>query len=164
LTASSSDPKECQPFVGTKATRDRIAKRMNEVIDILDAVGLNKPNIAILSDEFLEEVRNMKQRNLAVELLNRLLKGKIKTFSRRNLVQSRKFSELLENAIRKYQNRAIETTQVILELIELAKEINAAHKRGENTVLTEDELAFYDALAENESAKEVLSPSLLCFL
>lgn len=72
----------------------------NEVIDVLDAVGLNKPNIAILSDEFLEEVRNMKQRNLAVELLNRLLKGKIKSFSRRNLIQSKKFSELLENAIK----------------------------------------------------------------
>jgi type I restriction enzyme R subunit len=83
----------------------------------------------------------MKQRNLAVELLNRLLKGKIKTFSRRNLVQSRKFLELLENAIRKYQNRTIETTQIILELIRLAKEINEAHKRGENTVLSEDELA-----------------------
>jgi len=133
----------------------------NEVIDILDAVGLNKPNIAILSDEFLEEVRNMKQRNLAVELLNRLLKGKIKTFSKRNLVQSRKFSELLENAIRKYQNRTIETTQVILELIQLAKEINEAHKRGENTGLTEDELAFYDALAENESAKEVMGDDIL---
>ncbi len=133
----------------------------NEVIDVLDAVGLNKPNIAILSDEFLEEVRNMKQRNLAVELLKRLLKGKIKTFSKRNLVQSRKFSELLENAIRKYQNRTIETTQVILELIQLAKEINEAHKRGENTGLTEDELAFYDALAENESAKEVMGDDIL---
>ena len=133
----------------------------NEVIDVLDAVGLNKPNIAILSDEFLEEVRNMKQRNLAVELLNRLLKGKIKTFSKRNLVQSRKFSELLENAIRKYQNRTIETTQVILELIQLAKEINEAYKRGENTGLTEDELAFYDALAENESAKEVMGDDIL---
>jgi type I restriction enzyme R subunit len=133
----------------------------NEVIDVLDAVGLNKPNIAILSDEFLEEVRNMNQRNLAVELLNRLLKGKIKAFSRRNLVQSRKFSELLENAIRKYQNRTIETTQIILELIQLAKEINEAHKRGENTGLTEDELAFYDALAENESAKEVMGDDIL---
>ena len=131
------------------------------MIDVLDAVGLNKPNIAILSDEFLEEVRNMKQRNLAVELLNRLLKGKIKTFSRRNLVQSRKFSELLENAIRKYQNRTIETTQFILELIQLAKEINEAHKRGEKTGLTEDELAFYDALAENESAKEIMGDDIL---
>ncbi|NLL51114.1 MAG: type I restriction endonuclease subunit R [Peptococcaceae bacterium] len=133
----------------------------NEVIDVLDAVGLNKPNIAILSDDFLEEVRNMKQRNLAVELLNRLLKGKVKTFSKRNLIQSRKFSELLENAIRKYQNRTIETTQVIMELIQLAKEINEAHKRGEKTGLTEDELAFYDALAENESAKELMGDEIL---
>jgi type I restriction enzyme R subunit len=133
----------------------------DEVIDILGSVGLSKPNIAILSDEFLEEVRNMKQKNLAVELLNRLLKGSIKTFSRRNLVQSKKFSELLEAAIRKYQNRAIETTQVIMELIELAKKISEAEKRGESTGLTPDELAFYDALAENESAREVMGDEIL---
>lgn len=133
----------------------------NEVIDILSSVGLSKPNIAILSDEFLEEVKNMKQKNLAVELLNRLLKGNIKTFSRRNLVQSKKFSELLEASIRKYQNRAIETTQVIMELIELAKKIREAEKRGEKTGLTPDELAFYDALAENESAREVMGDEIL---
>jgi len=133
----------------------------NEVIDILGAVGLSKPNIAILSEEFLEEVKGMKQKNLAVELLNRLLKGNIKTFSRRNLVQSKKFSELLEAAIRKYQNRAIETTQIIMELIELAKQINEAEKRGESTGLTADELAFYDALAENESARDVMGDEIL---
>jgi len=133
----------------------------NEVIDILGSVGLSKPNIAILSDEFLEEVKGMKQKNLAVELLNRLLKGNIKTFSKRNLVQSKKFSELLEAAIRKYQNRAIETTQVIMELIELAKKITEAEKRGESTGLTPDELAFYDALAENESAREVMGDEIL---
>lgn len=133
----------------------------NEVIDILDSVGLSKPNIAILSEEFLEEIKGMKQKNLAVELLNRLLKGSIKTFSRRNLVQSKKFSELLEAAIRKYQNRAIETTQVIMELIELAKQINEAEKRGESTGLTPDELAFYDALADNESAKEIMGEDIL---
>jgi len=133
----------------------------NEVIDILGAVGLSKPNIAILSDEFLEEVKGIKQKNLAVELLNRLLKGSIKTFSRRNLVQSKKFSELLENAIKKYQNRAIETTQVIMELIELAKEISKAAKRGESSGLTPDELAFYDALADNESAKEIMGEEIL---
>jgi len=133
----------------------------NEVIDILGAVGLSKPNIAILSEEFLEEVRGMKQKNLAVELLNRLLKGNIRTFSRRNLVQSKKFSELLEAAIRKYQNRAIETTQIIMELIELAKQINEAEKRGENSGLTSDELAFYDALAENESARDVMGDEIL---
>lgn len=133
----------------------------NEVVDILGSVGLSKPNIAILSDEFLEEVKGMKQKNLAVELLNRLLKGNIKTFSRRNLVQSKKFSELLEASIRKYQNRAIETTQVIMELIELARRINEAEKRGESTGLTPDELAFYDALAENESAREVMGDEIL---
>ncbi|MDD2371632.1 MAG: type I restriction endonuclease subunit R [Firmicutes bacterium] len=133
----------------------------NEVIDILSSVGLSKPNIAILSDEFLEEVKGMKQKNLAVELLNRLLKGSIRSFSRRNLVQSKKFSELLEAAIRKYQNRAIETTQVIMELIELAKKISEAEKRGENTGLTSDELAFYDALADNESAREIMGDEIL---
>lgn len=133
----------------------------NQVIDILESVGLSKPNIAILSDEFLEEVKGMKQKNLAVELLNRLLKGNIKTFSKRNLVQSKKFSELLEASIRKYQNRAIETTTIIIELIELAKKINEAEKRGERTGLTPDELAFYDALAENESAREVMGDEIL---
>ncbi|MNP33120.1 hypothetical protein D3C76_1263390 [compost metagenome] len=103
----------------------------------------------------------MKQKNLAVELLNRLLKGNIKTFSKRNLVQSKKFSELLEVAIRKYQNRAIETTQVIMELIELAKEITEAEKRGMATGLTEDELAFYDALSDNESARELMGEEIL---
>ena len=94
-------------------------------------------------------------------MLNRLLKGNIRTFSRRNLVQSKKFSELLEAAIRKYQNRAIETTQIIMELIELAKQINEAEKRGENSGLTSDELAFYDALAENESARDVMGDEIL---
>lgn len=133
----------------------------NEVVDILQSVGLSKPNIAILSDEFLEEVKGMKQKNLAVELLNRLIKGNIKVFSKRNLVQSKKFSELLEVAIRKYQNRAIETTQVIMELIELAKRISEAEKRGERTGLTPDELAFYDALADNESAREIMGEEIL---
>ncbi len=133
----------------------------NEVIDIFSAVGLNKPDISILSDEFLEEIKGMKQRNLAVELLNRLLLDKVRMFSKRNLVQSKKFSELLENSIRKYQNRTIETTQVIMELIELAKEINESQKRGESTGLTPDELAFYDALAENDSAKELMGDEIL---
>jgi len=133
----------------------------NEVVDILASVGLNKPNIAILSDEFLEEIKGMKQKNLAVELLDRLLKGNIKSFSKRNLVQSKKFSELLEASIRKYQNRTIETTQVIMELIELAKEITEAEKRGESTGLTSDELAFYDALADNESAYEIMGEDIL---
>ena len=103
----------------------------------------------------------MKQKNLAVELLNRLLQGSIKTFSRHNLVQSKKFSELLDAAIRKYQNRAIETTQVIMELIELARQISEAEKRVESKGLTPDELAFYDALADNESAREIMGEDIL---
>ena len=133
----------------------------NEVVDILGSVGLNKPNMAILSDAFLEEVKGMKQKNLAVELLNRLLKGSIRSFSRSNLVQSKKFSELLEASIRKYQNRTIETTQVIIELIELAKKITEAEKHGESTGLTPDELAFYDALSDNESAREIMGEDIL---
>ena len=132
-----------------------------EVVDILGEVGLKKPNIAILSDEFLDEVKGLEHKNLAVELLNRLLKGKVKAISRKNLIQSKKFSEMLENTLLKYQNRAIETTQVILELIKLAKEMNKAHKRGEETGLKDDEVAFYDALADNETAKEVLGDDIL---
>ncbi|GIP61317.1 type I restriction endonuclease subunit R [Paenibacillus woosongensis] len=133
----------------------------DEVVDILEAVGLQKPNIAILSDEFLEHVRGLKQKNLAVELLRRLLQGKVKAVSRTSIVQSKKFSEMLEEAIRKYNNRTIETTQVIEELIQMAKEMNAAVKRGEDLGLIKEELAFYDALASNESAKELMGDLML---
>ena len=132
-----------------------------EVIDIFSAVGLDKPNIALLSDEFLEEVRGLPQKNLAVELLKRLLAGKVKSVARNNLMQSKKFSELLENAIKKYQNRAIETTQVIMELIELAKQMNEMHKRGEETGLSTDELAFYDALGSNDAAVMIMGDDIL---
>lgn len=133
----------------------------DEVVDILQSVGLSKPDISILSDEFLEEVRNLNQKNLAVELLNRLLAGKIKSFARRNLVNSKKFSEMLSATLIKYQNRAIETTIVIQELIALAKQISEAQLRGQAFGLSEDELAFYDALADNESAQEVMSTDIL---
>jgi type I restriction enzyme R subunit len=133
----------------------------DEVVDILEAIGLQKPNIAILSDEFLEHVRGLKQKNLAVELLRRLLQGKVKAVSRTSVVQSKKFSEMLEEAIRKYNNRTIETTQVIEELIQMAKEMNAAVKRGEDLGLIKEELAFYDALASNESAKELMGDLML---
>jgi len=132
-----------------------------EVVDILQSVDLSKPDISILSDEFLEEVRNLSQKNLAVELLNRLLAGKIKSFARRNLVNSKKFSEMLSETLIKYQNRAIETTIVIQELIALAKQISESQLRGQAIGLSEDELAFYDALADNESAKEVMSTDIL---
>jgi type I restriction enzyme R subunit len=133
----------------------------DEVIDIFAAAGLKKPDISILSDEFLAEVRGMPQRNLAVELLQKLLCGEIKTRRQRNVVQARSFAELLEQAIRKYQNRAIETAQVIEELIQLAKDMRAAEARGEELGLTADELAFYDALETNDSAVKVLGDETL---
>ncbi len=132
-----------------------------EVVDIFAAAGLKKPDISILSDEFLAEIQAMPQRNLAVELLQKLLKGEIKTRSRRNVVQARKFSDLIEASLRRYQNRAIETAQVIEELIGLAKNLNEALKRGERLGLTEDELAFYDALEVNDSAVQVLGDASL---
>jgi type I restriction enzyme R subunit len=134
----------------------------DEVIDIFAAAGLKKPDISILSDEFLAEVRGMPQRNLAVELLRKLLAGEIKSRSRRNVVQARSFADLLEQSLRRYQNRAIETAQVIEELIALAADMRAANARGVELGLTEDELAFYDALETNDSAVKVLGePELL---
>jgi type I restriction enzyme R subunit len=131
------------------------------VIDIFAAAGLKKPDIGILSEEFLAEVRGMPHRNLAVELLRKLLAGEIKTRSRKNLVQGRSFSEMLENAIKKYQNRAIEAAQVIEELIAIAKEMREAERRGERLGLTQDEVAFYDALEVNDSAVKVLGEPTL---
>jgi type I restriction enzyme R subunit len=122
---------------------------------------LRKPDISILSDEFLAEVRNMPRRNLAVELLQKLLRGEIRTRSRRNVVQARSFREMLERSIRQYQNRAIETAQVIEELIQLAKDLKAADERGERLGLNKDELAFYDALADNSSATQVMGDDQL---
>ncbi|MDD2883575.1 MAG: DUF3387 domain-containing protein [Dechloromonas sp.] len=132
-----------------------------EVGDIFDAVGLDKPNIGILDDAFLAEVKNLPERNLAVELLERLLEGEIKSRFAGNLVQRKKFSELLTNVIKRYQNRAIETAQVIEELIEMAHKFRAATQRGEQLGLTEDEVLFYDALADNESAVLELSDDTL---
>ena len=132
-----------------------------DVVDVFDAVGLDKPNIGILDDEFLAEVKNLPERNLAVELLERLLEGEIKSRFAGNLVQEKKFSELLTNVIKRYQNRAIETAQVIEELIEMAKKFRAAAHRGEALGLTEDEVRFYDALADNESAVRELSDETL---
>ena len=145
------------------AIRQIISKAVvsDEVVDIFAAAGLRKPDISILSDEFLADIRGMPQRNLAVELLQKLLKGEIRTRGRRNVVQARSFAELLDQAVRKYQNRAIETAQVIEELIALAKEMQAAARRGEELGLTDDELAFYDALETNDSAVQVLGDDTL---
>jgi len=132
-----------------------------EVLDIFAAAGLEKPDISILSDEFLAEVRALPQKNLAVETLKKLMQDEIRVRLRKNVVQSRAFSEMLEEALRKYHNRAIAAAQVIEELIAIAKEMRAAQRRGEKLGLTEDEAAFYDALAANESAVEVLGDETL---
>jgi type I restriction enzyme R subunit len=131
------------------------------VVDIFAAAGLRKPDISILSDGFLAEVRGMPQRNLAVELLRKLLSGEIRTRRRKNVVLARSFAELLEQTIRRYQNRAIEAAQVIEELIGLAKDMRAANARGEKLGLSEEELAFYDALEVNDSAVKVLGEPTL---
>jgi type I restriction enzyme R subunit len=131
------------------------------VVDIFAAAGLEKPDISILSDEFLAEVRGMPQRNLAVELLQKLLKGELSLRRRKNVVQARSFAEMLEQTLRRYQNRAIEAAQVIEELIRLAKDMREANARGEQLGLTEDELAFYDALETNDSAVKVLGDETL---
>ncbi len=122
------------------------------VIDLFAAAGLKKPDISILSDDFLAEVRDMPHKNLAVEMLRKLLADEIKLRSKKNVVQSRSFAEMLEKAVRAYQNRAVETAQVIEELIQLAKDMKAAQARGENLGLTDDEVAFYDALETSDSA------------
>ncbi len=131
------------------------------VMDIFAAAGLAKPDISILSNEFLAEVRGMPQKNLAVDLLQKLLSGEVRKRWRKNVVQARSFADLLEQTIRRYQNRAIEAAQVIEELIELAKDMREANARGEALGLSEDELAFYDALETNDSAVKVLGDETL---
>ncbi|RIH85260.1 Type-1 restriction enzyme R protein [Calidithermus terrae] len=131
------------------------------VIDIFAAAGLQKPDISILSEGFLAEVRELRHKNLAVELLQRLLNDEIKLRSRKNLLESHRFSEKLQLALVKYQNRAIETAQVIEELIALAREMREARDRGHKLGLSEEELAFYDALETNDSAVQVLGDDTL---
>ena len=131
------------------------------VIDIFSAAGLEKPDISVLSDEFLAEVRDMPQRNLAVELLQKLLKGELAVRRRKNVVQARSFAEMLEHTLRRYQNRAVEAAQVIEELIQLAQELREASARGDKLGLSEDEVAFYDALETNDSAVQVLGDETL---
>jgi type I restriction enzyme R subunit len=131
------------------------------VVDLFAAAGLKKPDISILSDEFLADVRGLPQKNLAVEVLRKLLEGEVKSRRRTNLVQARSFAELLEQAIRRYQNRAVEAAQVIEELIALARQMREADRRGEALGLSEAELAFYDALETNDSAVKVLGEPTL---
>ncbi len=145
------------------AVRQIVSKAVasDEVIDIFSAAGLKRPDISILSNEFLAEVRDLPHKNLAIETLRKLLNDEIRTRSRKNLVQSRVFSAMLEETIRKYQNRSLQAAQVIQELMDLAKDMREAHQRGEQLGLSEDELAFYDALETNDSAVQVLGDEKL---
>ena len=141
------------------AIRQLVSKAITtegQVIDVFTAAGLPKPDISILSDQFLAEVRGLKHKNVAAELLEKLLKDELKVRSKRNLVQSQVFSEKLKKTLNAYHNRAISTMQVIEELIKLAKDLDAATKGGEDMGLTDDEVAFYDALATNDSAVQAM--------
>ena len=131
------------------------------VTDVFAAAGLPKPDVSILSDEFLAEVRGMEHRNVAVELLRKLLKGEVATRRRENVVQARSFAKMLEDTLRRYRNRAVEAAQVIEELIDLAREMRTANERGEASGLGKDELAFYDALETSDSAVAVLGDEKL---
>ena len=132
-----------------------------EIVDILAAAGVTTPDISILSDEFLAEMQGMEKKNLAMEALRKLLNGQIRSRSQANVVQTRTFSERLEEAVARYHSNAITTAQVIQELIDLAKDIRAARQRGEEEGLSEEEIAFYDALAENQSAVEIMGDQQL---
>ena len=131
------------------------------VIDVFDAAGIQKPDMSILSDEFMDEVRGMEQKNLAVELLKKLLNDEIKSRTKRNAMQSKKLSEMLANAIRKYQNNVLTAAEVIQELIEMGKEIKASDLEAEEVGLSDYEYAFYMALAGNDSAKDVMDSERL---
>ena len=146
------------------AVRQLVSKAImaeNGIIDVFTAAGLKRPDISILSDQFLAEVRSLKHKNVAAELLAKLLKEEIKTQSARNLVQSRQFSEMLKKTLNAYHKRAIATQEIIEELIHLAKEMDSASKRGAALGLNDDELAFYDALAANHSAVEAMGDDKL---
>lgn len=133
----------------------------DQVIDIFDAAGIKKPEISILSEEFLLEIQGMKHKNLAIELLKKILNDEIRARAKTNLVKSKALLEMLENAIRKYQNNLLSTAEIIQELIEIAREVRTADQRGAKLGLSEEELAFYDALGENQSAVQVLGDEQL---
>ena len=157
-TVSGKAPEDLNTAVGKIVSK---AVGSEEVVDIFTAAGLKKPDISILSDDFLADVRELPQRHLALELLRKLLNDEIQIRSQRNLVQSRTFGQMLEATILRYQNRAIETAQVMSELIQLAQEIRVAASRGDNLGMSEDELAFYDALDVNEASVNALGDDIL---
>jgi len=133
----------------------------DQVVDIFEAAGIEKPDVSVLSEEFLLEVKGLKHQNLALELLKKLLNDEIKTRSKTNLVKSRKLLEMLENAVKRYQNNLLTTAEIIQELINIAKEVKKADAEGESLGLTQDEVAFYNALEINDSAVQVLGDDQL---
>ena len=161
--ASTTDPDARSDEELDHAVRQIVSRAVapGGVLEIFAAAGLKKPDVSVLSEDFLREVRGMRRRNLAVELLEKLLKGELATRRRKNVVQARSFAEMLEQTIRRYQSRAVEAAQVIEELIGLARELCEANARGEALGLSEDELAFYDALGINDSAVQVLGDETL---
>ena len=163
VLAKPTATEEAQSKATEQAIRQLVSRAVvsEGVIDIFAAAGLERPDVSILSEEFLVEVRELPYKNVAVELLERLLNDEIRTHSRKNVVQGRSFAEMLERSIRTYQNRTVEAAQVVEELIEIAKEIRQAQDRGEELGLSDDELAFYDALEVNDSAVQVLGDETL---
>jgi type I restriction enzyme R subunit len=163
LTKKEASGKRISDDQVQHSLRQVISKSLatNKIVDIFEAAGLDSPDISILSEKFLNEVKNMKQKNLAVEMLSRLLKGEVKAKTATNLIQAKKYSELLNNALTKYKNRSIQTAQVIEELIQMAKDFQKEMDRGKDLGLNNDELAFYDALANNESAVRELGDEIL---
>ncbi|MEI6799710.1 MAG: type I restriction endonuclease subunit R [Pseudomonadota bacterium] len=162
-TVRAAMAKETVTTTQTSARREMAIRQLVDravtsagIVDILQAAGMTTPDISILSDEFLAEVKNMGQKNLALEALKRLLNDEIRSRSKSNVTETRRFSERLEQAIARYHTNAISTVEVIQALIDLAKEIKEARARGEAEGMTPDELAFYDALADNDSAVQVM--------
>jgi type I restriction enzyme R subunit len=152
----------------SQAARDHAVQQLGTeaitpegIIDIFQAAGLKNPDISVLSDDFLAEVRDLPQKNVAVELLRKLIEDEIRTRLRRNVVQSRKFSEMLESSVKRYQNRSVETAIILEELIRTARDVRDTVQRGDDLGLSDAEIAFYAALAENESAREVMQDELL---
>lgn len=154
---------ERSPEMLDSAVRQIVSRSVasDEVIDIFSAAGLGRPDISILSDEFLEEVRRLPQKNLAIEALRKLLNDQIKVQSKKNLVQSRLFSDMLQKSIQKYQNRSLDTAEIIAELVNMAKSLRESQSRGEKLHLSDEELAFYDALEVNDSAVKILGDETL---
>jgi len=163
VLAKPSVAEEAQLDAADQAIKQLVSKAVvpEGVVDIFSAAGLEKPDVSILSNEFLAEVQDLPHKNVTVELLEKLLSGEIKTRSQKNVVQSRSFAEMLERTIRSYQNRTVEAAQVIEQLLEIVREMRQAQDRGEELGLSEEELAFYDALETNDSAVEVLGDDTL---